>query len=156
MAADSASALSLFAYDRWANTRVLRALRAVIAPPARALDVMAHIAATQGGWMGRLEGLGDADTIWPKWKADETMQHLEAEYARWQAYLGAQTADAWEAPIHYANSQGEDFSATLIEIVYHLTHHGAYHRGQVIQQLRGFVPELPNSDFLSWVRAGRG
>ena len=44
----------LFAYDSWANEEALASLRRVSDPPARAVQILAHVASAQRLWWGRL------------------------------------------------------------------------------------------------------
>lgn len=57
----------LFRYDDWANREEVSRLRAMADAPARAVRVLAHIAATQFLWITRMLGRVRGAT---RWRAD--------------------------------------------------------------------------------------
>ena len=54
--------------------------------------------------------------------------------------------------IKYQNTTGASFETPMGEILIHLTHHGAYHRGQIISLLKPIVNPLPATDYIVWLR----
>ena len=40
----------------------------------------------------------------------------------------------------------------LLDILTHMSHHAAYHRGQVVQLIRPMLDEPPVTDFIVWTR----
>src|ERR671919_1944208 len=117
----------LFLYEEWANGEEVSRLRAMDAPPPRALRILAHIAATQRLWLTRMLG-GTPPPVWPGWSLDEIASQLEALRAAWR---DASPRIDREASITYVNSQGERWTSRNSDVLAHLLLHGAYHRGQI-------------------------
>ncbi len=145
-----------FAYDAWANREALNSIRAAgEAAPGRAAELIAHNAAGQRVWLGRL-GQPEGDTaqpVWPSLTLDET-DALLADLARaWPAVLGRIPAEALGRPVHYTTLKGEPFTSTAGDIFEHLLLHAHYHRGQIALLLgrAGLTPAA--TDFILWARS---
>ena len=53
---------------------------------------------------------------------------------------------------HYRNSQGEDFSNLIEEILFHVVNHTTYHRGQIMSDFRQAGLEPFASDYSTYTR----
>ncbi|HEX6307687.1 MAG TPA: DinB family protein [Longimicrobiales bacterium] len=137
----------LFAYNRWANDRVLRAA-GTLSPEQFTRDLgssypsiaatLAHILGAEWVWLSRWNGI--SPTALP---ADWELGTLEDLGRRWQAVEAEQTRfiDALDdprlaAPITYRNFAGDTFRVPLATLLRHLVNHSTYHRGQVTTMLR--------------------
>lgn len=144
--------LDLLAYEHWANRQVIGTLETVESPPARAVQVMGHILSSQQVWMGRFTGNPAYVAIWEDIPVVWMTETAERNYDRLRTYLEHQPEDIHLKRIAYTNSRGEAFTSTMQEILTHLSHHAAYHRGQVIQLIRPLVTEVPSTDYILWAR----
>jgi uncharacterized damage-inducible protein DinB len=139
-----------FAYDDWANREEVSRLRAMAAPPARAVRILAHIAATQWLWLQRMLG-GTAPPVWPEWALDECAAQFAALPAAWRDALPRIDRDA---VITYTNSLGETWSSRNDDVLHHVILHGAYHRGQIAILVRDAGETPAYTDFIHCTRAG--
>lgn len=146
-----------FTYDAWANREALASLRRMAEPPAQAVRWMAHVAAAQLVWGARLDGQAASHPVWPEWSLDETAARLDEAEGRWPALLAALAAEgdgALGRSVHYATSRGDRFASTVGDILTHVTHHGAYHRGQIAAAVRAAGGEPVLTDFIHAARIG--
>ncbi|GAA4410629.1 hypothetical protein GCM10023187_35440 [Nibrella viscosa] len=144
--------IQLLEYEHWANRSVIDALEMVESPPARAVQLMGHILSSQQVWMGRFTGEHAYVAIWEEIPVVWMTETAERNYNRLRTYVEHQPEDAHLKPIAYTNTRGQAFTSTLQEILTHLSHHAAYHRGQVIQLIRPLVQEVPATDYIVWAR----
>ncbi|MBK6859216.1 MAG: hypothetical protein IPG95_02895 [Saprospiraceae bacterium] len=54
--------------------------------------------------------------------------------------------------LDYKNQLGESFSSKIIDILSHISHHYAYHRGQIARSLRECGIEPPKTDLIIFRR----
>ncbi|MDB5154777.1 MAG: hypothetical protein JWR54_3528, partial [Mucilaginibacter sp.] len=54
--------------------------------------------------------------------------------------------------ISYKNLKGDDFENKLSDVLAHLINHGTHHRAQVGQHLKLAGVELPNTDYIFYIR----
>ena len=144
-------------YDAWANREALASLRRLAEPPAPAVRWMAHVAAAQLLWWERIEGRAQSHPVWPEWTLAETAVRLAEAEGRWAGLLSALAAaegDPLARAVHYVNSKGEPFTSTVGDIITHVTHHGAYHRGQIAAAVRAAGGEPALTDFIHAARTG--
>ena len=80
---------------------------------------------------------------------------LEAVVERWQiverdfrTYLAGLDEEALSRPLTYLNTQGEEWTYPLWQMVAHVFNHQSYHRGQVATQLRMIGVHPPQVDLL--------
>lgn len=143
----------LFEYDTWANAKVLTMLREIVKDHARARGLLAHILAAQLVWMTRLhENDSSGIAVWPDHTLDQCEAWLEHNRESYSAFLGAATDETLALGIAYTNTQGKSFTTPVGEILLHVAHHGAYHRGQIALAMREANHTPENTDFITWTR----
>ncbi|HEX6133858.1 MAG TPA: DinB family protein [Longimicrobiales bacterium] len=140
-------ARELFAYNRWANDRVLRAAEALgeeqftrdlhSSYPSVAAT-LAHILGAEWVWLSRWNGV--SPTALP---GDWSLDTLDDMRGRWRTIEAEQTRfieslddRRLAAPITYRNFAGHTFTVPLATLLRHLINHSSYHRGQVTTMLR--------------------
>jgi uncharacterized damage-inducible protein DinB len=144
----------LFAYDGWANQEVLAGLRTQGTPLPRALELMAHIFASERLWMARLEQKPHSLPVWPKFTIEEC-DHQAAELpGLWKSYLANHSEADLAEPVSYRNSKGEPWGSRKDDILMHLITHSAYHRGQVAMAVRASGSTPAYTDFIHSIRQG--
>ena len=144
----------LFAYDGWANQEVVAGLRGAVTPPLRALQLMAHIFASERLWMDRLKQKEQTLPVWPDFTIEECETQAAELPALWKLYLAQSSEADLAEPVRYQNSKGETWSSRKDDILMHLITHSAYHRGQVAAIVRaaGYTPAY--TDFIHSIRQG--
>ena len=149
-----------FAYDEWANREVLNAIRAAgDASPGdanqRSLQLVSHILAAELVWLERLKGQPQSVPVWPQ----PDLAQCEAQAAKlggqWLEFLDLITAGDVSQSISYRNSQGEEWTNTIVDVLTHVVMHSAYHRGQIATHMRATGQTPAYTDFIHGVRQGR-
>src|SRR5271170_4438184 len=153
--------VALFAYDRWANTKVLDACRNLTAEQYGAEPVpgwssvrstIYHIAmATEVN----LRSLGsESDDPIPTEAdlptVDGVAQLLERAYRRFEELRPTLTPE-WLNTVLTLRAMGRTFTLPRWAILRHIVNHSSYHRGQVASKLKRFGIEQPITDFFWWV-----
>ena len=153
--------VALFAYDRWANTKVLDACRRLtaeqyVAEPASGWSsvrtTISHIALATVFNLRSLVSHPDepvpteADLV----TVDDAAQLLERAYRRFEELRPTLTPE-WLNTVLTLRAIGRTFTLPRWAILRHIVNHSSYHRGQVASKLKRFGIEQPITDFFWWV-----
>jgi uncharacterized damage-inducible protein DinB len=147
-----ATLIKLLDYELWANRRVIERLQSITTPVERAVQLMAHILSVQDVWFNRITGCDTEVVIWQVIPVEAMNQKAEDHHKLLSAYLANLTNEQLLQAIIYRTSKGQSFKNSLLDILLHLSHHAAYHRGQVIQLIRPQLVETPYTDYILWIR----
>jgi uncharacterized damage-inducible protein DinB len=101
-------------------------------------------------WLGRTPNrfpAGGVHTTIPQFR--QAWRVLETQRDAWISSL---TDDALVAHFAYRNIKGETYSYTLGELLFHVSNHATYHRGQIMQSVKQFGGSVTSSDYLYWLR----
>jgi uncharacterized damage-inducible protein DinB len=151
---------SLYAYNRWADRKILESCRKLtpeqyVAEPApgwsSVQSTMAHIAIVTEGWLRGVAGetvdhfptAADLPTV------DDVERHLERAYKILDEVLPTLSTEQLATPRTF---RGGGRSATLPPwvVLRHLVNHATYHRGQVASKLKRLGVEPPATDLVFW------
>jgi uncharacterized damage-inducible protein DinB len=154
---------TLFAYDAWANRRMLDAC-AALAPEqfTRDLgssfrsvrDTLAHIMGAEWLWLERFQGrtpggLPDANQF-----AD--LASLRTRWTEFEkgllSYVDGLSAADLARSFDYKDLKGNPHSNVLWQTLQHLANHGTYHRGQVTTLLRQLGAKPAGTDLIGFYR----
>jgi uncharacterized damage-inducible protein DinB len=153
--------VALFAYDRWANRKVLDTCRRLTAEQYVAEPVpgwssvrstIYHIAmatefnlrALAGDPDDRIPTESDLATV------DDVAQLLERAYRRFEELRPTLTPERLDTLLTL-RAVGRTFTLPRWAILRHIVNHSTYHRGQVASKLKRFEIEQPNTDFFWWM-----
>ena len=153
--------VSLFAYDRWANRRVLDACRKLTAEQYGAEPVpgwssvrstISHIALATafnlrtlaGGPDDRMPTEAELATV------DDAARLLERAYCRFEELRPTLTPERLNTMLTL-RAIGRTFTLPQWPILRHIVNHSTYHRGQVASKLKWFGIEQSITDFFWWV-----
>jgi len=141
----------LFAYDAWANARVLGALKDGQSPAA--LAPLAHLLVSEKIWLMRLRG-EDTSAVnkSPELSQAECESLFEDMRAGFASYLGSLGEEELGSLLTYKNFKGAEFHTPVGEILTHVAMHGTYHRGQVAKALRAEGHAPADTDYITFVR----
>lgn len=151
----------LYAYNRWANDRILEAAARV--PPnllmqdlqsshSSVMGTLAHMFWSEWLWLGRWQEApppGSSPLDCPGLPALRSRWH-EIDEAR-RRFLEALTESDLDRPISYENPPGTPWTYSLVQMLQHIVNHSAYHRGQVSAMLRQLGAAAVPTDFLVFV-----
>ncbi len=144
--------IHLLNYELWANQRIIEALEKLDSPPSRAVAVMGHILSAQQVWLGRVIHESTFVSIWEDTPVSWMSETAERQHRKLVTYLSTLSETDLLQPVDYVSSEGVSYNSTLLDILTHMSHHAAYHRGQVVQLIRPMVAEAPITDFIIWTR----
>lgn len=140
-------------YESWANERLLQRLRETPVVDLRAVQIFAHLLATQQLWLARMRGQeSERLEIWPDWElpdCEAILQELEGEF---RTFAGTLTEERLMERVEYRDSLGTPRSDRIHDILHHVVRHGAYHRGQITIYLRRGGGAPVDTDYITWVR----
>jgi uncharacterized damage-inducible protein DinB len=141
----------LFAYNAWADRRVMAALAAGESEKAR--RILAHSLVTAKEYFERLGGKDSTGfDFWPELSLAECAELATEIEAAYENLL----RDAEEKDLNlrakYKTSAGAPFENDFRELLAHVLLHAATHRGNIILKLReeGFTP--PKIDYIIYLR----
>ena len=153
---------SLLAYNRWADARVIEAVRA-LGPETYTREpepgwpsvrsTLVHVAGATRIWAARLAG----ETVTTRPTEDEhpTLDDAERLLSEGQAAVEralAASADRLDAMLEYRDLAGKSQRLPLWSVFRHVVNHATYHRGQVASKLRRLGAEPPSTDLAFWAR----
>jgi uncharacterized damage-inducible protein DinB len=149
----------LYAYDRWANHRVIEAVR-----PLDHERFTRELGTSHGSIQGTLVHTMWSEWIWlQRWGGDSPKRVFAPDEfpdvgsieAYWrnleraqQEFITRLTNERLEERISYVNLQDEHWTYSLAHMMQHVVNHSSYHRGQVITLLRQVGRTPPSTDFL--------
>jgi uncharacterized damage-inducible protein DinB len=153
--------VALFAYDRWANTKVLDACRQLTAEQYLAEPVpgwssvhstISHIALATESNLRTLAGDPDArlPTEADLATVDDAARLLGRSYRRFEELRPTFTPE-WLNTLLTLRAIGRTFTLPRWAILRHIVNHSTYHRGQVASKLKRFGIEQPITDFFWWM-----
>jgi uncharacterized damage-inducible protein DinB len=153
--------VALFAYDRWANTRVLDACSKLTAEQYVAEPVpgwssvrstIYHIAFVTEFHLRTLVG-APADSL--PTEADlatvpDAARLLESAYHRFEELGPTLTRERLDSMLTVRPPGWTPMTLPWWAMLRHIVNHSTYHRGQVASKLKRFGIEPPNTDFFFW------
>ena len=134
-------------YLEWANTRALEMLRSM--PSEEGVRVFAHLLAAELVWAARVTHDPPPCSVRPEWTLEECAEAIGRSAAQYRAIVAGHEA---ARPILYRNQQGEEYTSLEGDILLHVLAHGAYHRGQISQDVRRAGGEVLETDYILFRR----
>ena len=149
---------TLYAYNTWANGRVLEACRApdpsTFSRPASGSfgsikETLSHIAWAEWLWLERWQHRSPKKASLPEASDLPSIERIMGETARGQQSFVAQLSDErLSERISYLNIKDERWEYTLGQMLQHVVNHSTYHRGQVVTLLRQAGANGVSTDYL--------
>jgi uncharacterized damage-inducible protein DinB len=152
--------VSLYAYNRWANGRVLDACRKLTAEQYGAEPVpgwssvrstIVHIATVTEGWLRGLTGETVVDVLTESDlpAVDDAARLLEKADRILEDLLPSLTPERLQS-VQTISGRGRTAKLNPWVVLRHVVNHSTYHRGQVASKLRRFGVDQPATDFVFW------
>jgi uncharacterized damage-inducible protein DinB len=151
---------SLFAFNRWANARLLEACRKLTPEQYAAEPVpgwssvrstVCHIAIVTEGWLRGLAN--DPDDRFPTEAdlptVDDAAALLDRAYRRFDELLPTLTPKRLSTPVTLRR-RGRSATLPPWVVLRHIVNHTTYHRGQVASKLKRFGIQQPETDLVYW------
>jgi uncharacterized damage-inducible protein DinB len=152
---------ALFAYNRWADARLLEACRSVPADRYEAEVVpgwaslrstVAHLAGAADIWARRFLGesattfVGEADLP----TVEDAARLLASAQDRFEGLVAGLTPEELAASFGYRNFRGQAATVPRWAALRHVVNHATYHLGQAASKLKRLGVEPPVTDFVLW------
>ena len=142
----------MFDHLKWADERVLLAMRRSGERHEGSLGLYGHILGAEHVWLARLEGRTPTVAVWPTMGLEEYEAVGTANHAAYRDYIETLDELALTRMIEYRNSAGREFESRIDDILTHVALHGAYHRGQVAHVVRSGGDAPIPTDYIAFVR----
>jgi uncharacterized damage-inducible protein DinB len=158
-----ASFRTLYAYNWWANSRLLEASRDLEQTALQSdlggsypslLATWLHTFWVESLFIRRWQGLSTADVSSPPgYTAIGTLHPAWEELVRNQMqFLSTLNDGDCSREVRYVDSRGRSLSLTLENALLHVVNHSTYHRGQAASKLRQLGKTPPSTDFVLYCR----
>ncbi len=152
---------SLFAFNRWANGKMLDACRKLTpeqyaAEPvpgwASVRSTVVHIAIVTEGWLRGLMANPDESVATEAElpTVDDAERLLDRAYKILDELLPTLTPERLATPVTLRR-RGRTATLPPWALLRHLVNHTTYHRGQVASKLKRFGVQQAETDFVYWV-----
>ena len=154
--------VSLFAFNRWANDKMLEACRKLSPEQYAAEPVpgwssvrasVVHITSATQNWIRRVAGevVTTALTETDLPTVEDAERHLDRAYqildGLWPALTPERLATPQAFPI-----RGRTWILPPWVVLRHVVNHTTYHRAQVASKLKRFGVQQPETDLIFWAR----
>jgi uncharacterized damage-inducible protein DinB len=172
---------TLYAYNRWAHSRLFAALEKLSDQQFNATiqssfpsiqETVLHIVAAEWIWLKRWKGIfpragatasGTASImrsalsnggveVEPLSKLDGLRNFADSIDQERQEFVRGLNEEVLHAPLHFSDMAGSQYSGPLVQLMQHVVNHGTYHRGQVTTMLRQVGAETASLDMVYFFR----
>ncbi len=141
----------LYAYNDWANRRIITALKEN--PVEKSRRILAHLLITEQEYFERLYGKDSKGfDFWQDLSLEECGQLARETAERYEKLLRKFDDEGLDLTARYRTSEGVWCENTFREMLTHVPFHSSIHRGNITLNLReaGFVP--PKIDYIIYLR----
>lgn len=142
----------LFHYNNEVNQRYIQVFKETdkLSMPDKAKELFSHLLNAHSIWLARIQESDPPVGVWQNHPI-ETYEGINAfNYEMSLPLLDLE--DELDQSVHYQNSKGEEFYNSVRDILLHIINHSTYHRAQIAQILRTSEVEVPNSDYIFFMR----
>ncbi|MCE9501899.1 MAG: hypothetical protein K8R21_15575, partial [Leptospira sp.] len=116
------------------------------------ISLFAHILNASNIWLNRIEGKPDPYGPWREIPKEDLENETNLLKTRLENLLLTYSESFGNEIRIYKNTKGDEFKNSIENILLHVTHHGAYHRGQIVQLLKEKHKNAPATDYIVWMR----
>jgi uncharacterized damage-inducible protein DinB len=142
---------ALFAYNDWANWRIIRALGEN--DSRRGLQILAHLLITEKEYFERLYGKDSTGfDFWQELSLSECANLAQETTENYQKLLNGFDEEGLNLRAKYKTSEGAAHENTFRELLSHILFHSATHRGNIVAQMRGENIQPPKIDYIIYLR----
>lgn len=141
----------LFAYNDWANRRIVVVLKENRSE--KALKVLAHLLITEQEYFERLYGTDSTGfNFWPDLSPHDCSDLAKRTAENYETLLKKFDDDGLGLRTQYKTSTGLPHENDFRELLTHVLIHSATHRGNIVLKLREEGYEPPKIDYIIYLR----
>jgi uncharacterized damage-inducible protein DinB len=153
----------LFAFNAWANQRILAAVDTLSAEQftkdmgssfKSVRDTLVHIWGVEWIWLERLKG--NSPSAFPEAKDFPDLATLRPRWSEveknWEAYVGGLDDGSLEEDVKYMTMTFGPSHSPRWQMLQHVVNHSTYHRGQVTTMLRQLGTKSAGTDLIFFYR----
>lgn len=145
----------LYAYNAWANKKVLKCLKDQQISDPKTLGLLSHLVAALFIWLRRIKGQPPSELpLWGTFTLEELDSMISESASLWLEFIEGQ--EKFDRELSYTNYVGEPYTNNVEQIMIHLVNHSTYHRAQIALLIRQAGFEPVNTDFITYDRVVRG
>jgi uncharacterized damage-inducible protein DinB len=142
-------------YNAWANDTLFRAMRAKDAPAA-SFRAFQHILEAEMTWSNRILGLDRPNIpLWGPVSLSRCDDWLLTARRQLEQIVAGDAASGFERTFAYRNSTGREFQDSVGQVLEHLLIHSAQYRGEAAGLSNAAAAQMPDLDYIIWLRAGK-
>lgn len=143
--------LKLVAQGNWANAKWVDVVYGQATLGPRAHEVLAQILMGERIWFGRIAGQPVTTIAFPELTREELLRGFAENAVTYRDLIASRLSDV----IHFRRASGEEYYASVADILYHLVTHGYHHRGQLTALCaRAGIP-YPTVDHIDYLMQNR-
>ncbi len=139
--------LKLVAQSQWANAKWVEVVYAQTTQDARPRELIAHIMLSERVWFERIAGQQVTTTTFSVLTKDELLRGFTENVATYHQLIGSRLHDV----VPFRRGTGEEYHATVGDIIYHLVAHGYHHRGQLAAHYSHAGVAYPSVDHIDYL-----
>jgi uncharacterized damage-inducible protein DinB len=139
--------LRLVQQSHWANLTWVEFVYAPPDPEVRPRELLFHIMDGERVWFERIAGRPRATTTTSLLSRDELVRGFQENTATYRRLIGEELPRV----VHFRRDSGEEYHATVQDILLHLFTHGYHHRGQLAAHFARSRVTYPNTDHISFL-----
>jgi uncharacterized damage-inducible protein DinB len=135
-----------FDFEFWSNTLILQTLKKLKEKDDRAMLLFSHLLSSHCMWLSRVNKTEITCTLFQERTLEECDVLMNENLIGWKKYLANKSNDDLEEIIVFMAAWEANPSKRKMRVadaIIHLTNHSSYHRGQIVQSIKGKVDELP-------------
>ena len=139
--------LRLVAQSEWANLEWVEFVYSQPDPEVRPRELLAHIMDGERVWFERIGDQPRASTTVALFSRDELVRGYAENTATYRRLIREQLPRV----VHFRRQSGEEYQATVQDILMHLFTHGYHHRGQLAAHYARKGVKYPNTDHINFL-----
>ena len=143
--------LRLVDQSLWANRTWADFVYSLRDPEVRPRELLGHLMAGERIWFERIDGPEKTTTAFPLMTREELIRGLEENAATIRTLIGSRLGEV----VHFRRATGEEYHASVEDIVHHLLTHGYHHRGQLAAHYARSGVAYPNTDHINFLIVNR-
>jgi uncharacterized damage-inducible protein DinB len=142
-----------FEFEHWSNTQILNALKTLDDQEGRAVKLFSHLLSSHCMWLSRVTKTDFSCTLFQERTLEECEKLMQENLVGWKKYLSTTSETALHAHVEFMSAWEINPSKrriTIEDAITHLINHSSYHRGQIVQLIKGYVDDLPLSTYIMY------